>query len=213
MSTVDVNGSIHDHAGQFAGHIQTEGDPDAVLQEVPALLTGAEGDSLEGEDGIELHLRVSRQGQARSWRAYRMDSNPSDEFDDVPHFVGGPARRRDDGTLEWHNWGELHNDEGPAVVRPDGTTEFWLYGQRYDSEQWENIAPAQREQVQAASARGKTIFDTYAAAHDPNEEPEAVIRDMVTDLAHYWRSQGLDIEDLLQAGFDRVDDELTDPVV
>lgn len=71
--TIDAQGSIHDQAGKFAGHIQTEGDTEHVLDTsiVKAPLTGQEARDALAVIGVEapddLKCEVFDAPQAAGW--------------------------------------------------------------------------------------------------------------------------------------------------
>lgn len=223
---IDANGAIHaGENGRFTGRVQQEGDAEQLLGATghkTVLPTGhtiiefADGDEREDANGITSTLHVDEDG-TRRWKAFRMDSDPDDPDGSVLHADGGPALIGPLGRREWRCWGELHNYDGPAVTLPDGTAEYWLFGKRYDDfDEWQGTADALREQLTERAQKGRRVFEALDAIHregGAGTEPGVVIEDLVTDLQHYFHTQGLDLWDVLTRGQERAKQERIDPML
>jgi hypothetical protein len=56
-----------------------------------------------------------------------------DDYDKIPHRVGGPAAIYDNGTRLWYFHGEFHRLDGPAVEYVDGELHWYIAGIHYPS--------------------------------------------------------------------------------
>ena len=60
----------------------------------------------------------------------------------------GPAVTRNNGDLEYWNYGQLHREDDPAIVRADGAEEWYLFGQRISQtkfHEYKNAKPAVKD--------------------------------------------------------------------
>jgi len=46
-------------------------------------------------------------------------------------IFGKPSVVWNNGTKEWHYFGELHKEDSPAVIYPNGDYEHWQHGKRH----------------------------------------------------------------------------------
>lgn len=56
----------------------------------------------------------------------------------------GPAVTRNNGDLEYWNYGQLHREDDPAIVRADGAEEWYLFGQRISQTKFHEYKNAKR---------------------------------------------------------------------
>ncbi|RTK95518.1 MAG: hypothetical protein EKK64_06765 [Neisseriaceae bacterium] len=60
----------------------------------------------------------------------RRVTNTSDEFN-FNSYADHPSVIYNNGTKEWHSFGELHRESKPAIEYSNGDKEWWYYGKRH----------------------------------------------------------------------------------